>query len=208
MEPPPLFSSLKMRNNIEEQIVEFLSKKCSMVQNEILGETQWKRKVVWYKRSDSEINLPTTIHFHEPPNPNNQKFGTVQKGGELGIYYVGFQKHSAHPFVYKDKTWPTSEHCFQAMKFEGTPIEEQIRNAPNSWKAHSYDWDDVKDRIMEDILRAKFTQNKDILEKLLGTNDAILVYNSNTDDYWGKCTPNGKNKLGLLLMKIRDEIRG
>ena len=36
------------------------------------------------------------------------------------------------------------------------------------------DWEAVKVKIMEEIVRAKFTQNPDLAEKLLATGDAYL----------------------------------
>src|SRR5690348_5288918 len=43
--------------------------------------------------------------------------------------YGCFSNFSSHPVHLKGKRWPTSEHYFQAMKFEGTPHEKEI------WKA-------------------------------------------------------------------------
>lgn len=50
----------------------------------------------------------------------------------------------------------------------------------------------------------KFRQNLDLKTKLLKTNDAILIEASHKDSYWGY-GPNkkGKNKLGKILMKVR-----
>jgi len=52
MEPPALFSSLRIRNNVEEEINSFITNQCQMQQFMQLGETQWKRKILWYKRVD------------------------------------------------------------------------------------------------------------------------------------------------------------
>lgn len=61
---------------------------------------------------------------------------------------------------------------------------------------------------MYDALRYKFTLHKDLCEKLLETGDAILIEHTVKDRYWadggdGK----GKNMLGKLLMKVREELR-
>jgi ribA/ribD-fused uncharacterized protein len=45
--------------------------------------------------------------------------------GEYGC----FSNFSPHPITLKDKTWPTSEHYFQARKFAGTPDEEEVRRS-------------------------------------------------------------------------------
>ena len=44
-----------------------------------------------------------------------------------GDPYGEFSNFAAFPFVLDGKTWPTSEHYFQARKFAGTPSEEEIR---------------------------------------------------------------------------------
>lgn len=54
-------------------------------------------------------------------------------------------------------------------------------------------------------LRAKFTQNENLKKKLLETGDRILREHTGRDKYWGdggkKFT--GKNRLGFLLMEVR-----
>ena len=50
--------------------------------------------------------------------------------------------------------------------------------------------------------------SEDLKEKLLATGDKILIEgNTWNDDFWGKCSDNGKNNLGIILMKIREEIK-
>jgi ribA/ribD-fused uncharacterized protein len=69
-------------------------------------------------------------------------------------------------------------------------------------------WDEIRDTVMEDILRSKFNGNLKVKEVLLSTGNAILRENSPRDSYWGTGGDgSGKNKLGILLMKIRDEIQ-
>ena len=61
---------------------------------------------------------------------------------------------------------------------------------------------------MELCLKKKFTEHLDLQERLLATGDAILIEgNTWNDTYWGVCNGVGKNTLGQLLMKIREEIR-
>jgi ribA/ribD-fused uncharacterized protein len=68
--------------------------------------------------------------------------------------YGFFSNFSKHSINLKGKDWPTTEHYFQAMKFEGTEYEEQIRNlgAPgetakmgrNRTLPLRSDWEEVK----------------------------------------------------------------
>jgi ribA/ribD-fused uncharacterized protein len=70
------------------------------------------------------------------------------------------------------------------------------------------DWETIKDQVMYDCVKDKFTRHEDLSKKLLDTEDAILVEgNTWKDDYWGVCNGKGLNKLGHILMKVRDELR-
>ena len=72
-------------------------------------------------------------------------------------------------------------------------------------------WENVKLPIMEDIVRAKFTQNEDLKELLLATGDLVLEEgNTWHDTFWGvdAKTREGTNHLGRILMRIRKELQG
>ena len=66
------------------------------------------------------------------------------------------------------------------------------------------DWDSVKIEVMNDLLKQKFSQ-PDFLNKLQSVKGEIVEHNFWGDTFWGKCYGTGKNVLGKLLMKIRDE---
>lgn len=132
--------------------------------------------------------------------------------------YGYFSNFSNHPITIKNKVWPTSEHYFQAMKFEGTPYEEELRKTASPGlvakmgrdrsKPLRKDWEDIKDDVMMEALVAKFTQHADLKQKLLNTKDAVLVEHTYNDRYWadgGDGT--GKNMLGILLMMLRDNLK-
>lgn len=54
-------------------------------------------------------------------------------------------------------------------------------------------------------LRAKFTQNPKILEKLLSTGNRPIVEHTVNDSYWGDGGDgSGKNRLGIILMELRE----
>jgi ribA/ribD-fused uncharacterized protein len=70
------------------------------------------------------------------------------------------------------------------------------------------DWEAVKDQVMLEALRAKFTQHEDLRAILLGTGEARLVEHTANDSYWGDGGDgSGKNRLGQLLMGLREELR-
>jgi ribA/ribD-fused uncharacterized protein len=74
------------------------------------------------------------------------------------------------------------------------------------------DWFEIKRDVMLFGLRYKFgNENKGLKEKLLATGNEMLVEgNWWNDKYWGICLKSGegRNELGKLLMKVREEIRG
>jgi ribA/ribD-fused uncharacterized protein len=73
-----------------------------------------------------------------------------------------------------------------------------------------FDWDSIKDNIMYYGLTQKF-KDDELMDKLISTKDSKLIEgNLWHDNYWGscfceKCGYKGKNKLGKLLMIIRDK---
>ena len=58
---------------------------------------------------------------------------------------------------------------------------------------------------MERLVREKFRQHPDLLQRLKALNGLIQEDNTWGDRYWGVCNGTGQNKLGKILMKIRDE---
>lgn len=135
--------------------------------------------------------------------------------------YGCFSNFSKHPIELDGRIWPTTEHYFQAKKFEKTPYERIIRKASSPSEAarlgrsRKYplrdDWEEVKEDIMYRAVLAKFTQHEDIQEILLNTEDATLVEHTKNDRYWadGGSWPNGPglNRLGYILEKVRDELK-
>lgn len=84
---------------------------------------------------------------------------------------------------------------------------KQAKRAGRKVKLRS-DWENVKDKIMEDVVNAKFDQNSDLREKLVATNNRPLIEgNTWNDRYWGVCKGRGQNKLGDILMKCRSNYK-
>lgn len=132
--------------------------------------------------------------------------------------YYFLSNFSHHPVTCNGKTYQSSEAAFQAQKTEDDAIQWKFTYlTPRDARAEGRklalrpDWEEVKDGIMRDILRSKFS-NPILMDKLIGTGDAFLE-EANTwhDNYWGNCTCDkckgipGKNILGKLLMELRQE---
>lgn len=115
-------------------------------------------------------------------------------------------------------TYPTVEHAFQAAKANDDDYlkqREKIRQAPRPGLAKRWgrsirplrsDWDDVRIGIMEQLIRQKFSKEP-LRSQLLSTGSAELIEgNYWNDTFWGVCKGVGKNHLGKIIMRIREEI--
>lgn len=61
------------------------------------------------------------------------------------------------------------------------------------------------------VVRAKFSQNPDLLQRLIDTGDMELTEGNRWHDrYWGVdlMSGEGENHLGIILMKVRTELGG
>lgn len=111
--------------------------------------------------------------------------------------------------------FPTVEHYFQAAKTVNMTDYKMIASADTPGRAKRLgrrielreDWDEVKDGIMLEALRRKFSD--DFLRgKLIATGDAELIEGNDWNDmYWGVCAGVGRNMLGKLLMQVRNEFK-
>ena len=144
-------------------------------------------------------------------------------GKIVGFYereFYCFSNFSSFAVKWKGKLWPTSEHAYQAAHFFKTApkIAEKIHKAMSADEAKRIaaankdkvpkDWDKKKVAIMEDIVRHKLQQNPYVLHKLLQTGKRRIVEDSTKDDFWGwGLKRNGRNELGKIWMKLRDEVR-
>lgn len=121
------------------------------------------------------------------------------------------------PFILNGVYYPTVEHYFQASKTTDPVMQEKIINAPTPAKAKMLgkkcriktDWNNIKYNVMFDGVYAKFSQNVELLDKLLNTPDYLLVEkNSWNDKYWGVDinTGYGLNKLGEILKEVKRHL--
>lgn len=121
------------------------------------------------------------------------------------------------PIVLDKKRYESVEHAYQCMKacndkdfqflYEAkTPGEAKRRGRQVTLPVA---WEETKDAFMEIIVRAKFRQNETLKEMLLATEDVELVeFAPWGDTYWGvDKNYEGENRLGKILMKVREEMR-
>ena len=154
------------------------------------------------------------VCFH---NPN-------EENGYLSNWY--FSK-----FTVDDITYSSMEQYMMYQKaicFNDIEISEKILSTDDVSKIKrlgreisNYDenyWNGVRQIIVYEGLIAKFSQNKDLKNKLIETKDCFLAECAVKDKIWGnglsmsdpnrfnKDLWNGKNLLGYALMKVRDKL--
>jgi ribA/ribD-fused uncharacterized protein len=112
-------------------------------------------------------------------------------------------------------TYPTVEHAYQSAKTLDMNERKRIAALATPEEAKSEgrklalrpDWETAKFDVMERCVRYKFTHNPELRQKLLETGDAILEEgNTWGDRVWGVYQGQGENRLGKILMKVRDEL--
>lgn len=129
--------------------------------------------------------------------------------------YAFLSNYSASPFRINYVLFPTMEHYFQANKADNQNDYLHIAYAPTPGEAKRLgrkiqlrpDWEKIKDKVMLTGLRKKFA-DPELRSLLLSTGDEELIEgNYWGDTYWGVCNGVGQNKLGKLLMQVREEIK-
>lgn len=126
--------------------------------------------------------------------------------------------------------YPSSENYYQAHKSKNKYVRDTFLNiSPSQAKALGKtvelrkDWETVKEHVMLRALQLKFRFtdmedhnskfNHDLAERLIHISGATIVEgNTWHDNYWGDChcrrciNIEGKNRLGILLMKRQSEL--
>jgi hypothetical protein len=135
--------------------------------------------------------------------------------------YAFLSNFHVSPFKWGGYIWPTVEHAYQAEKTINSFEQQLIREAKHPGEAKKIgrkvvlreNWDALKVPAMTEFVWQKFKQNDDLREQLLNTENAKLVEGNHWhDNFWGDCYCNnclkieGKNILGLILMKVREEM--
>jgi ribA/ribD-fused uncharacterized protein len=134
-----------------------------------------------------EMESLSPIYFYDVPSERVKKENIFLNNFDLS------------PITINGILYPTVEHYYQSKKFIAIPtLEKQIREAatPDLCKkiAHkNYSlikeedkkaFEMMKDTIMMTALDAKFTQSKELGEKLVSTGNHMLIEDSNADMYW------------------------
>lgn len=116
---------------------------------------------------------------------------------------------------YEGRVYGSSEAAYQSAKTVQTQLRDRFTTltASESKKLGRQitirdDWNEIKLKVMHDILLDKFTRDSALRETLLATGDKYLEEtNWWNDTFWGVCKGVGENNLGKTLMKIRQQLK-
>lgn len=135
-----------------------------------------------------------------------------------GMSFKYLSNFSLDPVKYEGIFYKTSENAFQAAKTLDYNERRKFKDVdPGTAKKMGRkvelrkDWESVKDQVMLEILRIKFSESE-LKTKLLSTGNRKLVEGNIWHDCtWGvcrcaRCGNKGENRLGILLMQVRSEL--
>jgi ribA/ribD-fused uncharacterized protein len=116
------------------------------------------------------------------------------------------------PIRFDGLVYPAVENAYQAQKTTYVELRYPFLGyRPAVAKKKGRDlvlrkgWDKMRNGVMLALLRIKFSE-RDLAVKLMATYpDKLVEGNWWRDEYWGVYDGRGKNVLGKLLMKVRDE---
>lgn len=129
---------------------------------------------------------------------------------------AGFSTFTPHTIVIDGfGTFYTAESAIQAYKnpYDKDYVEKQQKSISpliskilgNKTEVRK-DWLDVCEKLMYKIVEAKFNQNIELKENLMKTGLRPIVYHIISDSFWGDGSDGkGQNKLGKILMKLREQ---
>jgi ribA/ribD-fused uncharacterized protein len=116
-------------------------------------------------------------------------------------------------------TYLSAEHAYQAHKTLDMTARRTVAAFISPGNAKRYgrnlvlrpNWEQLKDEVMLEVVRRKFRFNEDLMDRLLATGNALLEEGNHWGDrYWGVSPARsgvGQNKLGKILMRVREELR-
>lgn len=134
---------------------------------------------------------------------------------KLGII-SGFSNFSSHSVnILNLGIFPTSEaaiqvhknlnnlHYINSQKNSSSPLMSKYMGKQVILRK---DWDEVKNKITENVIKLKLQQNESISSKIINTGLRPLIEYKEKNENENDFTIKNNNELGKILMKIRDEL--
>ena len=114
-----------------------------------------------------------------------------------------------------NSVYPSVEHAYQAAKtLDKTDRKNFLHCKPGEAKRLGKklkirnDWEKIKINLMYLLNKQKYLKDSSLKEKLLNTQDLELIEGNDWGDtFWGVYNNKGRNELGKILMKIRNELK-
>lgn len=175
---------------------------------------------------DGKLYLPH--QFHNLPEGLQPKDACVKATEDGGTAFASewspFSNLYRTDFIYHGIWFNSVEQCYQFRKANAEGHEDtaeliMLLSDPYECKREgdqhkeTKEWEKVCDQEMTKIVAAKFQQNDEIMQLLRDTEGTL--YEATVNDYWGtgyslraketlSAKNIGSNKLGLILMALRD----
>ena len=143
------------------------------------------------------------ICFHNPYEEN----GYLSNWYPVQFSVDGIDFSSMEQFMMYRKA-----QCFQDKKIADKILQTedvaQIKKLGRDVKGYDENfWNGVRQIVVYEGLLAKFSQNHDLKEKLIGTDNAILVECAVKDENrFNRSKWRGQNLLGYALMMVREQL--
>ena len=126
---------------------------------------------------------------------------------KIEINYKGYKFYSVEA-AYHGAKHGTEENLVKFADIRRGDLAKKMSMTKKFKRDIRPDWDDVKEEIMRELVWAKFSQNEKLKERLLATGDRQIVEGNDWGDtYWGVCNGVGLNRLGEILMEVREKLR-
>ena len=137
--------------------------------------------------------------------------------------FCGLSNLHPRPMTFEGVAYASAEHAYQAARAADPAVRAWLMAAPSpELVAAAGDalppddvaggWAEMHVPLMDRILRAKFLEHADLRQLLLSTGTAKIVEWAPEDSavarFWGEYEGIGENTLGIMLMRLRDELRG
>lgn len=119
--------------------------------------------------------------------------------------------------VFEGESYRSVEAAYVASKTTDPEIRAQVRRLQTSGDCKKYgkmiklrpDFENIKMDVMKYLVSYKFSsKNPELMQRLIDTGDRELIEGNDWGDvYWGVCNGVGENRLGRILMDVREELK-
>lgn len=95
-----------------------------------------------------------------------------------------------------------TDYAHQFVNLTGAQAKRLGRKIPIDIR----DWNQRRNQVMLNVIRAKFSQNPRLAKLLAQVDAPIVEENTWGDTYWGVCRGKGYNHLGKILEQMKSEL--